>query len=127
MVRPAGNKCFDFKIFNVGCLSLLRVSICAFVIEFPCSNLLVTLGTLVVDGVKAGVGASGIIRTAAGTTSGTGGLPTTKKLLMRDRLVVLCKLGHGASSAVYKALDLMDMRLVALKMIHVNEKYVLEL
>ncbi|KAJ1415213.1 kinase-like domain-containing protein [Ochromonadaceae sp. CCMP2298] len=40
---------------------------------------------------------------------------------MRDRLTVLCKLGMGASSAVYKALDLTDMRLVALKMIRVNE------
>lgn len=41
---------------------------------------------------------------------------------MRDRLTVLCKLGVGASSAVYKALDLTDMRLVALKMIRVNDR-----
>lgn len=44
------------------------------------------------------------------------------KLTMRERLVILCKLGAGASSAVYKALDLTDMRLVALKTIQVYEK-----
>jgi serine/threonine protein kinase len=41
---------------------------------------------------------------------------------MKERLVVLSKLGQGASSVVYKALDLQDMRLVALKMIHVHDK-----
>lgn len=41
---------------------------------------------------------------------------------MRERLVILCKLGSGASSAVYKALDLQDMRLVALKTIQVYDK-----
>lgn len=44
------------------------------------------------------------------------------KLTMRERLIILCKLGAGASSAVYKALDITDMRLVALKTIQVNEK-----
>lgn len=44
------------------------------------------------------------------------------KLTMRERLIILCKLGSGASSAVYKALDITDMRLVALKTIQVNEK-----
>jgi serine/threonine protein kinase len=73
----------------------------------------------VVDGMQAGVGAEGIVRLKKGDLAvGT----TTRKLPMRDRLVVLCKLGHGASSAVYKALDLTDMRLVALKMIHVNDR-----
>lgn len=73
-----------------------------------------------VDGISAGVGAEGIVRLNMRDSSG---LATAKKLPMRDRLVVLCKLGHGASSAVYKALDLTDMRLVALKMIHVNDRY----
>mgnify|MGYP005993764645 CR=1 FL=1 len=78
------------------------------------------IGTLVVDGMQAGVGAEGIVRlTKQELLVGA----SARRLPMRDRLVVLCKLGHGASSAVYKALDLTDMRLVALKMIHVNERY----
>jgi hypothetical protein len=44
------------------------------------------------------------------------------KLTMRERLIILCKLGSGASSAVYKALDITTMRLVALKTIQVTEK-----
>ena len=70
--------------------------------------------------MQAGVGAEGIIRLNKRDNSG---LATGRKLPMRDRLVVLCKLGHGASSAVYKAIDLTDLRLVALKMIHVNDRY----
>lgn len=76
---------------------------------------------LVVDGMLAGVGAEGIVRLKKGEING---IAAARKLPMRDRLVVLCKLGHGASSAVYKALDLTDMRLVALKMIHVNDRCV---
>ena len=76
---------------------------------------------LVVDGMQAGVGAEGIIRLKKGDLQAG---RMVRKLPMRDRLVVLCKLGHGASSAVYKALDLTDMRLVALKMIHVNDRYI---
>lgn len=71
-------------------------------------------GTFFVEGLKAGVGAEGIIRPNNGNN--------TRKLPMRERLIVLCRLGQGASSAVYKALDLTDMRLVALKMIHVTER-----
>ena len=77
-----------------------------------------------VDGLQAGPGVSeeGIIR-----PDRSGLLSNSKRLLlpMRDRLVVLCKLGAGASSAVYKALDLTDMRLVAVKMIHVHERWVI--
>jgi hypothetical protein len=76
-------------------------------------------GTLVVDGLMAGVGAEGIVRNERKDSR----YPNVRKLPMRDRLTVLCKLGMGASSAVYKALDLTDMRLVALKMIRVNERY----
>lgn len=79
---------------------------------------------LVVDGMQAGVGAEGIVRLNMRASDRNSLAATTRKLPMRDRLVVLCKLGHGASSAVYKALDLTDMRLVALKMIHVNDRYV---
>lgn len=75
-----------------------------------------------VDGLHAGVSEEGIIR-----ADRSGLLSSSKRLLlpMRDRLVVLCKLGAGASSAVYKALDLTDMRLVAVKMIHVHERWVI--
>jgi hypothetical protein len=74
---------------------------------------------LVVDGLQAGVGAEGIVRLKKGDLIVAS---MVRRLPMRDRLVVLCKLGQGACSAVYKALDLTDMRLVALKMIHVNDR-----
>jgi hypothetical protein len=48
--------------------------------------------------------------------------PIGSRLNIKDRVVVLCRLGSGASSVVYKALDLRDMRLVALKMVAVNER-----
>lgn len=80
---------------------------------------------LVVEGMQAGVGAEGIVRLNMRANDRNSLAATTRKLPMRDRLVVLCKLGHGASSAVYKALDLTDMRLVALKMIHVNDRFVI--
>lgn len=69
-----------------------------------------------VDGLNVGVGAQGIIRPDRSAESRVGKLP------MRERLVILCKLGAGASSAVYKALDLHEMRLVALKTIQVYDK-----
>ena len=73
----------------------------------------------------AGVGAEGIIRGHHHTHQNTVlqiQQGANRKLPMRDRLTVLCKLGHGASSAVFKALDLTDLRLVALKMIHINDR-----
>jgi serine/threonine protein kinase len=73
-------------------------------------------GTIFVDGF----GGNGIRRQGLGNNNH----PTKvgSKLSMRNRLVVLCRLGSGASSVVYKALDLRDMRLVALKMISVHER-----
>jgi len=44
------------------------------------------------------------------------------KLPMRERLPVLCRLGQGASSVVYKALDVTELRLVALKMVSVFDR-----
>lgn len=71
------------------------------------------------DGINVAIGTNGIIRPDAVT----GIMPkSNNKLPMRERLIVLCKLGQGASSIVYKALDLTDMKLVALKMIHVSDR-----
>lgn len=39
----------------------------------------------------------------------------TTRIPMRDRLVILTRLGQGATGIVYKAFDLLDLRLVALK------------
>ena len=41
---------------------------------------------------------------------------------MTERLVFLCQLGHGASSTVYKALDITELRLVAVKMVPVFDR-----
>lgn len=72
---------------------------------------------LKLEGMRAGVAEDGIVR----SVHLRGEQPRMRKLPMRERLTILCKLGAGASSAVYKALDLTDMRLVALKTIQVRE------
>ena len=75
-------------------------------------NFCLRTGTIFVDGFVQGIG-----------TDGIHGSVRNMKLPMRERLPVLCKLGHGASSVVYKALDITEMRLVALKMVSVYDKY----
>jgi serine/threonine protein kinase len=65
-----------------------------------------------VNGFCEGIGKKGIIDKDA----------ESAKLPMRERLVMLCKLGQGASSIVFKALDLAEMRLVAIKMVPVHER-----
>jgi serine/threonine protein kinase len=68
-------------------------------------------GTIFVDGFQGGIG--------------KGGIRTEQKsdlIPLQDRLVFLCRLGAGASGIVYKALDLRDMRLVAIKMIPMFER-----
>eukprot|EP01041_Mallomonas_annulata_P004307 gene4307-8567_t len=75
------------------------------------SYMFTTSGTIFVDGFTAGIG--------------TGGIQTSVrdlKLPMKERLMMLCRLGQGASSVVYKALDLTEMKLVALKMISVFDR-----
>ena len=71
------------------------------------SYLFTQSGTIFVDGFKEGIGKDGIHaeETAA------------SKLGLHDRIVFLAKLGSGASGVVYKAVDLWEMRLVAVKMI----------
>jgi len=71
------------------------------------SYLFTQSGTIFVDGFKEGIGKDGI---HAAETSAS-------KLGLHDRIVFLAKLGAGASGVVYKALDLWEMRLVAVKMI----------
>ncbi len=78
------------------------------------SYLFTQSGTIFIDGFKDGIGKGGILDDGADLR--------TVKIPMRDRLLVLCRVGQGASSVVYKALDLIDMRIVALKMISVYER-----
>lgn len=78
------------------------------------SYLFTQSGTIFIDGFKDGIGKGGIVDNGAELRA--------VKVPMRDRLLVLCRVGQGASSVVYKALDLIDMRIVALKMISVYER-----
>ena len=80
------------------------------------SYLFTQSGTIFIDGFNAGIGKKGI------QGSNSKGGRTVHKLPMKERLCVLCKLGQGASSIVYKALDLSEMRLVAVKMISVFDR-----
>jgi hypothetical protein len=101
------------------------------------SYLFTQSGMIFVDGFTGGIGPMGITTTSSTNASGqpvessgsatpaTGSrvnLVDQTRLSMRERLVVLCKLGTGASSIVYKALDLKDMKLVAVKMIQVFDR-----
>jgi hypothetical protein len=69
-------------------------------------------GTIFVNGFCEGIGKRGIINKDS----------ESSKLPMRERLVMLCKLGQGCSSIVFKALDLTELRLVALKMVPMYER-----
>jgi len=76
------------------------------------SYLFTQSGTIFVDGFKEGIGKDGI---HADETSAS-------RLSLHDRIVFLARLGAGASGIVYKALDLWEMRLVAVKMIPVLDR-----
>lgn len=75
------------------------------------SYLFTKSGTIFVDGFSEGIGKDGIHDNGESSH-----FPIT------ERLVLLSNLGHGASGTVYKALDLQEMRLVALKMISVFDR-----
>jgi hypothetical protein len=101
---PRGNIFQTFFFF----FFLIKIFFFTFFVKF--------LGSLFVDGMTIGVGTDGIIFPQNSAAM------RYEKLPMRERLIILSKLGAGASSAVYKALDLTDMKLVALKTIHILEK-----
>jgi len=88
-----------------------RVSLSQLPAHAQQSYLFTQSGTIFVDGFVDGIGKGGI-RSANNAS----------QLPLHDRLVVICRLGAGASGIVYKALDLVDMRLVALKMIPMFER-----
>lgn len=92
-------------------------------------------GTVLLDGFVGAIGKTGIKPASTDKKSCPGIAPGTSThgnatsgpsgsilLPMKERLLVLCKLGSGASSVVYKALDLSEMRLVALKVVPVFER-----
>lgn len=77
------------------------------------SYILTQSGTIFVKGFGEGIAKCGIQEE---------GVDGAHRIPMKERLVILCKLGSGASSVVYKALDLGEMRLVAVKMISVYDR-----
>ena len=68
-------------------------------------------GTIFVDGFSEGIGKDGIHIDDGGSN-----------FLITERIVLVCNLGQGASGTVYKALDLSEMRIVAVKCISVFER-----
>lgn len=68
-------------------------------------------GTIFVDGFSEGIGKDGIHNN-----------DSNSHFLITERIVLVCNLGQGASGTVYKALDLAEMRIVALKCISVFER-----
>eukprot|EP00595_Chromulina_sp_UTEXLB2642_P003491 CAMPEP_0196763408 /NCGR_PEP_ID=MMETSP1095-20130614/4022_1 /TAXON_ID=96789 ORGANISM="Chromulina nebulosa, Strain UTEXLB2642" /NCGR_SAMPLE_ID=MMETSP1095 /ASSEMBLY_ACC=CAM_ASM_000446 /LENGTH=772 /DNA_ID=CAMNT_0042116525 /DNA_START=666 /DNA_END=2981 /DNA_ORIENTATION=- len=111
-------------------------------VNFPQQSYLFTQsGTIFVDGFTEGIRRDGIVNITSPVnfTNVESGLfdinsnqidspvndslsSIAPKIPVSERLVILCKLGQGASSVVYKALDLMTMKLVAIKMIPVFER-----
>ena len=84
-------------------------------------------GTIFVDGFNEGIGIKGIQvnnnnKNDNDNVNFAVNNDAALKMPLNDRLVVLCRLGAGASGVVYKAFDLVDLRLVALKMIPMFER-----
>lgn len=86
-------------------------------------------GTLHVKGFSAGIGQHGISIPSAPSSPAESPSPccllpsaAAALLPMRDRLVVLTKLGQGASGIVYKAFDISRLQLVALKTVRIFDK-----
>lgn len=72
------------------------------------------VGTVFADGFEEGIGQHGI-----GRDSSHG---MESKVTMKERIVVVCRLGAGCGGVVYKALDLSPLRLVALKVVPVHDR-----
>ena len=81
------------------------------------SYLLTQSGTIFVDGFAAGIGKDGIHHRPAGSAAEGPAPPSSSPLPLHDRVVIMARLGAGASGVVYKALDIWELRLCAIKMI----------
>lgn len=79
------------------------------------SYLFTSSGTMLVAGFSPGIGDRGL-------KTHENDIDYGHKIPMHERLVIISKLGSGSTSIVYKALDLQEMRLVALKKISVSDK-----
>lgn len=79
------------------------------------SYLFTSSGTMLIAGFSPGIGERGLKLV-------DNDLEYVHKIPMHERLVILSKLGSGSTSVVYKAFDLQEMRLVALKKISVSDK-----
>ena len=79
------------------------------------SYLFTSSGTMLIAGFSPGIGERGLKLYENDLDYG-------HKIPMHERLVIISKLGSGSTSVVYKAFDLQEMRLVALKKISVADK-----
>lgn len=86
----------------------VQLSICS---HSEQSYMFTNSGTIFVEGFVPGIGTHGIQSSVRNL-----------RLPMRERLPVLCRLGQGASSVVFKAIDVVDLRIVALKMVSVYDR-----
>ena len=79
-------------------------------------------GAIAVDGVASKIRDSGLAPAVELPALGAAESPTAAKVPMTDRIVLLEKLGQGASGRVHKAFDLQELRFVAMKSIPIVER-----
>ena len=79
-------------------------------------------GAIAVDGVASKIRDSGLAPAVELPAFGAAESPTAAKVPMTDRIVLLEKLGQGASGRVHKAFDLQELRFVAMKSIPIVER-----
>ena len=68
-------------------------------------------GTIFVQGFNEGIGKDGIHYN-----------DESSNFLLSERIIILDKIGQGASGVVYKAFDIQEMKIVAIKMISVFDR-----